>query len=295
MRALKGHGTQNDFVLLPDLAGELDLTPQLVRALCDRHAGIGADGVLRVVRSENEPESEQVASDARFFMDYRNADGSLAEMCGNGVRVFLRYLQRAGLVEQSAVVATRGGIVSVRSGAGGNVSVRMGRPHVLADRPVVTSALEAPRACVAAIHVPNPHVVVELPSLAELAAVDLGTAPIVDPPLPDGQNVEFVVRKAARHLAMRVHERGSGETRSCGTGICAAVVAVAAADGTAADGSAWTVDVPGGSCEVVWHADGEIELCGPAVIVAEMDLDADWVAAVTARGSGDRGRDPGDD
>ena len=94
---LKGHGTENDFLVLPDLDGTLTLTPELVARLCDRRAGLGADGVLRVVPSELEPEAAGSAEQARWFMDYRNADGSIAEMCGNGVRVYARYLVEAGL------------------------------------------------------------------------------------------------------------------------------------------------------------------------------------------------------
>jgi diaminopimelate epimerase len=277
VRALKGHGTENDFVLVPDLDGTCQLTPALVRALCDRRAGIGGDGVLRVVRSENDPESKEFAGEAEFFMDYRNADGSLAEMCGNGIRVFLRYLQRVSLVGQAAAVATRGGIVRVRSESGGDISVLLGQPLVLADRPVVTAAPTSPRPALAAVRMPNPHVVVAV-SADELAALELATAPRVEPAGPDGQNVEFVARAGERHLRMRVHERGVGETRSCGTGIAAAVVAAATADGSGADGSRWQVDVPGGTCFVVWDGGG-VELIGPAVIVAEIDLDEAWLAS----------------
>jgi diaminopimelate epimerase len=279
MHALKGHGTENDFVLLPDLEGAISLTPALVRALCDRRAGVGADGVLRIVRSENADDAKEFAAEAEFFMDYRNADGSVAEMCGNGIRVFLRYLERVGLVERSAAVATRGGIVSVRSGAGGDISVIMGLPLVLADRPVATAAPQSSRRALAAITMPNPHVVV-LVDPAELDSLDLTRAPIIDPPLPNGQNVEFIALEARRQLRMRVHERGSGETRSCGTGICAAVVAAATADGSGADGSRWQVDVPGGTCWVIWHEDGTIELIGPAEIVAEIELDENWLAGL---------------
>jgi diaminopimelate epimerase len=289
MRVLKGHGTENDFVVLPDLDGAVALTPQLVRALCDRHAGIGADGVLRVVRSENDPEAKDMALEAPFFMDYRNADGSIAEMCGNGVRVFVRYLQGVGLVDSSAAVATRGGVKRVQARGDGDVTVDMGRPRTLADRPVVTAApLDAPAAG-RHVEMPNPHVVVAVADEAALAALDLSRAPRVEPALPTGQNVEFVVRAGPRHLIMRVHERGVGETRSCGTGICAAVVAAAMDDGTANDGTAndgtggdgtpWRVDVPGGTCEVIWRGDGEVLLTGPAVLVAEIELDDEWLAA----------------
>jgi diaminopimelate epimerase len=128
---------------------------------------------------------------------------------------------------------------------------------------------------------PNPHVVVPVEDEDELATLDLTAPPRVDPPLPDGQNVEFVTRRDRRRLGMRVHERGSGETRSCGTGICAAVVATATADGSGADGQPWRVDVPGGTCTVTWTRDG-IELTGPAVIVADLDLDERWLEAARA-------------
>jgi diaminopimelate epimerase len=276
VRLVKGHGTENDFLVLPDLDGAIDLTPAMVRALCDRHAGLGADGVLRVVASANDPEAKEFADAAPYFMDYRNADGSVAEMCGNGVRVFLQYLISARLVDTDAAVATRGGIRRARARGDGNVTVKMGLPRFLADRPVATAASSPPRPGTA-LEIPNPHVVVPVDSVAELAGLDLSRPPVVEPPLPHGQNVEFVVRRGERHLQLRVHERGVGETRSCGTGICAVAVAAAQADGVGADGVPWRVDVPGGRCEVVWHPDGEVELTGPAVLVAEIEVDDEWL------------------
>jgi diaminopimelate epimerase len=280
MRLVKGHGTENDFLVLPDLDGAIQLRPEVVRALCDRHAGLGADGILRVVRSENDPESKEFSDVAPFFMDYRNADGSLAEMCGNGIRVFLRYLIASGLVECDAAVATRGGIRRARTCGDGNVTVHMGLPRLLADRPVATAA-SLPATPGALIEMPNPHVVVPVDSPEQLAQLDLRTAPAVDPALPAGQNVEFVVRRGPRWLQMRVHERGVGETRSCGTGICAVAVAAAQQDGVGADGEPWRVDTPGGSCQVVWRPDGEVELTGPAVLVATVDVDPAWLADLT--------------
>ncbi|MDQ2751249.1 MAG: diaminopimelate epimerase [Actinomycetota bacterium] len=284
MRVLKGHGTGNDFVVLPDLDGALELSPALVRALCDRRTGIGADGVLRIVRSENDPDAASMTAQAAFFMDYRNADGSIAQMCGNGIRVVLRYLVRAGLVEHNAAVATRGGIKCVWVSGDGNVTVNMGPPLILADRPVVTAALSAP-VHGTPVEVPNPHIVVELADPAELAALDLSRPPLVQPARPDGQNVEFVVRSGPRDLVVRVHERGVGETQSCGTGICAVVAAMATADGSGADDGVWRVDVPGGRCEVTWRTDGDMVLRGPAVIVAQIDLDDAWLADVVSTGS----------
>jgi diaminopimelate epimerase len=154
----------------------------------------------------------------------------------------------------------------------------MGLPRFLADRPVATAARSVPRAATA-LEIPNPHVVVAIDTAEELAALDLSQPPAVEPPLPHGQNVEFVVRRGERHLQMRVHERGVGETRSCGTGICAVAVAAAREDGVGADGRPWRVDVPGGTCQVVWRLDGEVELTGPAVLVAEIEVDDGWLAS----------------
>src|SRR5690348_9007880 len=161
LRVAKGHGTENDFVLIPDPDGALDLTPELVRALCDRRAGLGGDGVIRAVRTAALVDAGDVAPSeglavAEWFMDYRNSDGSLAEMCGNGIRVFVRYLIRSRLVTESAAVATRGGITRVRSCTDGDISVQMGLPLVLADRPVATAA-PLSKAAIAAVRMPNPH------------------------------------------------------------------------------------------------------------------------------------------
>jgi diaminopimelate epimerase len=276
MRFLKGHGTENDFLVLPDLEGAIDLTPKMVRALCERHSGIGADGILRVVRSENDPDGKEMAGDAPFFMDYRNADGSVAEMCGNGVRVFLRYLIASGVVERDAAVATRGGIRRAWARGDGDVTVHMGLPRLLADRPVATAA-PLPPTPGTALELPNPHVVVPVATEADLAALDLTRPPVIDPALPRGQNVEFVVRRGERRIGLRVHERGVGETRSCGTGLCAAAVACAMADGVGPDGGGWQVEAPGGRCEVVWQPDGEILLTGPAVLVGEVEVADEWL------------------
>jgi diaminopimelate epimerase len=252
VRFVKGHGTQNDFVLLPDLP-EAAFTPELVRALCARRAGIGADGALRVARDG-----------AGWFMDYRNADGSVAEMCGNGVRVFARYLVDAGLAAPGSFrVGTRGGPKQVSVPAAGPVTVDMGPPELLPGTPTVLGIAAVP------VSMGNPHVVVPLAGQAELDGLDLARPPEVSPPLPDGQNVEFVVRCGPRQLALRVHERGVGETRSCGTGVCAAVVATVHGErrrGAGGRGEPWTVDVPGGRLSVTWS--DSVTLTGPAVLVA---------------------------
>jgi diaminopimelate epimerase len=263
---LLGHGTENDFVLLPDPDGTIhgELSADRVRALCDRRAGLGADGVLRVVRSERRPSLAPVETTAgpapEWFMDYRNADGGIAEMCGNGIRVFALHLYDEGLAppDEPLRIATWAGVRTV---------TREG--HLFAADLEVAAILGETKISVGdrswpATHVDlgNPHAVVAVDDLAE--AGPLLEEPAYDESLyPDGVNVEFVVRRGPDHIAMRVHERGSGETRSCGTGACAAAVA------TAPEGPGrWRVDVPGGQLEVSRDERGRVSLIGPAVIVA---------------------------
>jgi len=269
VRFTKGHGTANDFVLLPDPDGSLHLTDDFVRAVCDRRTGVGADGILRVVRTARVPEVAALASEAEWFMDYRNADGGAVEMCGNGIRVFARYLVADGLHPAGDIaVLTRDGVKAVRLAATGDVTVDMG-PATLpgTDRKVVVGDRTWPAV---EVTTGNPHAVVFVNGLAD--AGELRTAPVVEPPFSDGVNVEFVVRRGDRHVAMRVHERGVGETRSCGTGACAAMVATARADG-AAPGTTYLVDVPGGRLSVTERPDGHLELTGPAVLVARGEVD----------------------
>ncbi|WP_030421234.1 diaminopimelate epimerase [Streptomyces sp. NRRL F-5065] len=280
---LKGHGTENDFVIVPDPDNALDLPAATVAALCDRRAGVGGDGVLHVVRSAAHPEARDMAADAEWFMDYRNSDGSIAEMCGNGVRVFARYLRHAGLVaEGDLTVATRGGVKRVHLAKDGDVTVGMGRA-LLPGGDVEVSVGE--RAWPARhVDMGNPHAVAFVADLDH--AGDLLSPPPVRPATayPHGVNVEFVADRGPRHVAMRVHERGSGETRSCGTGACAVAVAAARRDGAdpALTGvpATYTVDVPGGTLVITERPDGEIEMTGPAVIVAEGELDPAWLEGV---------------
>lgn len=280
----KGHGTQNDFVLVSDPDGAIDLSPDDVRWLADRHAGIGGDGVIRVVRTRAAPEVADQADLAEWFMDHHNADGSPAEMCGNGARVFASYLRRAGLVPDDGLplrVATRSGPKDVRF-EGDLIAVDLGAWHIvggdaaLADGGDATVAVAGLPGSVAGLSLDlgNPHTVLLLPAEADLAAADLTVAPVVDPAPPLGTNVELVVPLAPGHVVMRVHERGVGETRSCGTGAAAAALAArawAVAGGGEADDE-WRVDVPGGT---VWVRvlGGRVELVGPAVLVADGVVD----------------------
>lgn len=279
---LKGHGTENDFVIVPDPDNALALPASVVARICDRRAGIGGDGLLHVVRSAAHPEAQDMAAEAEWFMDYRNADGSIAEMCGNGVRVFAHYLQREGLVDQGGLaVATRGGIKQVHLAKDGDITVSMGRA-VLPEESATVAVGERSWPS-RNVNMGNPHAVAFVDDLAH--AGDLLSAPPVSPAAvyPDGVNVEFVVDRGPRHVAMRVHERGSGETRSCGTGACAVAVATARRDGTdpAVTGlpATYTVDLPGGTLTITEHPDGAVDMTGAAVIVAEGTIDPAWLEA----------------
>jgi diaminopimelate epimerase len=268
---LKGHGTENDFVLIPDANGRHELTPEQVARLCDRRAGIGGDGVIRVVRTDatDDPAAVAARGEARWFMDYRNSDGSLSEMCGNGIRVLGLYLATHADIDprEPLRIATRAGIKELTFD-GDRITVDMGAPEVLAETKVSIGDRSWPAT---RISMGNPHAVAFVDDLADAGA--LIEEPEYDPAVfPDGVNIEFVVRRGERHVALRVHERGSGETRSCGTGACAAMVATALAD-EAERGTPYTVDVPGGTLEVTWTTDDRILLSGPAVLVAEGTTD----------------------
>ena len=264
---VKGHGTENDFVLVPAANGRHELTPEQVARLCDRRAGIGADGVIRVVRTDatDDPAAVAARGEARWFMDYRNSDGSLSEMCGNGIRVLGRFLVTHADVDarEPLPVATRAGVKWLRFD-GDQVTVDLGSPRLLG----ATSVRVGERDLAATrVDMGNPHAVALVGDLDE--AGSLAQAPECDPEaFPDGANVEFVVRRGEHHLAMRVHERGSGETRSCGTGACAVVVAVSSLDETER-GTPYVVDLPGGTLQVTWTDDDRVLLTGPAVLTAE--------------------------
>ncbi|MGM7670168.1 diaminopimelate epimerase [Microbacterium sp. A93] len=286
----KGHGTGNDFVLVPDLDGETELSPDHVEALCDRHLGVGADGLIRVVKSTHLIEGRDLLAahpEAVWFMDYRNADGSIAQTCGNGIRVFVHYLLTRGLVQlapgQGLAVGTRAGLRTVTRLEDG-YSVDMGPwsyldPELAEERAsdslVLAAGLADPRPALS-LSLGNPHTVVALSEEADLQALDLTKTPSVDPVPPRGSNVEFVVpadplfHEGVGRVRMRVHERGVGETQSCGTGACAAATAVRLWAGDQ-DALRWSVGVPGGTLgvEFVPQADGSerVILSGPAVLV----------------------------
>ncbi|WP_457100505.1 diaminopimelate epimerase [Microbacterium sp. P5_E9] len=275
----KGHGTGNDFVIVADPDGALDLSDDQIAVLCDRRFGIGGDGVLRVVRSTAIDEgASAAAAGAEWFMDYRNADGSKAEMCGNGIRVYLHYLLEAGLLQLaeggSVLIGTRNGPLPLSRSALG-YEVDLGRFRIESGEMLVRARGNAVPRPGLGIDVGNPHVVVALPSIEELDALDLGGRPQLHPEPAKGANVEFVVpadplvHEGVGAIRMRVFERGVGETLSCGTGVAASALAVRHWAGRAAP-DRWTVEVPGGTLGVrivEVAGDPHVFLSGPATLV----------------------------
>ncbi len=283
----KGQGTGNDFVLYSDPDGRLPLSASQIAAICDRHFGIGADGVIRAVRSTHLPEgAEALAEDdgVEWFMDYYNADGSVAEMCGNGIRVYVRYLLESGLAEladgDTLPIGTRSGVRDVQRNLTG-FQVDLGRWALDGGEPLVR-AKELPVARPGlGLDLGNPHVVVAVADESELEAADLNYIPHIEPEPEHGANVEFVVPReplvsdGIGRIRMRVHERGSGETLSCGTGAAAAALAVRYWAGEGAPDQ-WRVEVPGGTVGVRMFPteDGEhVALSGPAELVYTGTLD----------------------
>jgi diaminopimelate epimerase len=279
MRFAKGHGTGNDFVILPDPDGLLDLRSELVVALCDRHTGVGGDGVLRVVRTGAAGAEVPGDQAAEWFMDYRNSDGSLAEMCGNGVRVFARYLLDEGLATgPELAVATRAGLRLVHVADGGELTVNMGGASVTGEGAV---ELGGQRLDGLAISVGNPHLACVTGE--PVAGIDLSAPRLMSPGAPaGGVNVEVLRITGEHEIEMRVHERGSGVTLSCGTGTVAAAVAAAVSAGEwpADQGPRWIVNVPGGRLAVTPSITASL-LTGPAEIVASGELAASWLAGLS--------------
>ncbi|MEO0048718.1 MAG: hypothetical protein RL556_50 [Actinomycetota bacterium] len=282
----KGQGTGNDFVLYFDERGETSLTPQAIARICDRRFGIGADGVIRVMKSQYLPEGQKVQADApeaEWFMDYYNADGSTAEMCGNGVRVFARYLTEKGLVElhdsETLAVATRAGVKDIQRNLAG-FAVDLGRWKLAEDDVLVSTSHNQVGRPSQGINLGNPHLVVALASNQELADLELSHTPTLEPSPANGANVEFVVphdpmvKNGVGSIDMRVFERGSGETLSCGTGVAAAALATRYWAGAGAPNQ-WQVTVPGGTLGVRMFAteDGEhVGLSG----AAELSYEGQW-------------------
>lgn len=259
MIATYGHGTENDFVLVFDPEDIHSITTLETAAICDRTTGVGADGLIRIVKR-----------DGKWFMDYRNSDGSIAEMCGNGIRVMARYLVERGHVPEGIfAINTRDGLKHLRVPMVGDISVNMGQ--VSDEAEAITAATNGHVWNGYNISVGNPHAVVFVDDMNDVGP--LNEPPVVRPhaSYPDGVNVEFAEITGDHELSIRVYERGSGETRSCGTGTCA--VAFAAALHTKERlPSTWVIHPPGGRLEVTIDSHANATLTGPAVLVRDVDI-----------------------
>ena len=270
MEFVKAHGTGNDFVVVEDLAGHYQLTPELVRAVCDRHFGVGADGLIRIAPG----------TDAPFFMDYRNADGSLAEMCGNGVRVVGKYLGDRGLVGAICDLETLAGVRHLELHADDRgdidrVTVDMGPPTLDDERTLEVDGEKVTATC---LSMGNPHAVVFVDDVDKAPVPTLGPAVETHPAFsPDKTNVEFAQVVDRATVRQRTWERGVGETLACGTGACAVAVA-AQVRGLA--GRPLVIELRGGRLELDWTPGGTVRMTGPAREVAHGTLTDEFLASV---------------
>jgi diaminopimelate epimerase len=287
MEFTKAHGTANDFVVLPDLDDRLVLSEVLVRAFADRRRGLGGDGVIRIGGGGDH---------ADVFMDYRNADGSIGEMCGNGVRVVAKHVVDHGLVAPDGDgvvrVGTRAGVKPVRvaarhtDGTVASVTVDMGPPRLAAaEVPFVTDDPDALRHPVVldgdlvhlgVVSMGNPHGVLVVEDVDLAPVTTLGPRLERDGRFPQGANIGFAEPVDAHTIRLRVWERGVGETAACGTGACAAVVVL---QRLALVGEEVAVRLPGGTLTVHHAAGGTVLMTGPAVEVARGVVDAAWLEA----------------
>ncbi|MGH2820962.1 MAG: diaminopimelate epimerase [Actinomycetota bacterium] len=279
MRFAKYHGIGNDFVMFADPEDRLRLAPDLVASLCDRRFGVGGDGVIRVAPGND---------DADLFMDYVNSDGSIGEMCGNGIRCLAVFARGEGLTDAEEIsVSTRAGTKLVRMVGGDRVRVDMGAPIFEPEGiPVALDGadplhakldLEGEVVEAACLSMGNPHAVLFVDDPSDAPVTTMGPVLEHHPAFPNRTNVEFVRVESPERLAMRVWERGSGETLACGTGACAGAVAARLLSGT---NEVVTIALPGGELEVEWRGSREkpssVLMTGPVVKSFEgwIDLEA---------------------
>ncbi len=270
---VKTQGTGNDFVLFEDFDHEWDVSPDAVRALCDRHFGIGADGLIRITRS--------VLGGSTFFMDYRNADGSTVEMCGNGIRTVGKWLGDRGHADDMVSVDTRSGVKELKMHRGANgfvetVTVDMGPPLGEVSREVIST--DVGEFASVLVSMGNPHAVVFVGDVDSTPVDQYGSIIERLPRFPRGTNVEFVDRRNDV-LRQRTWERGVGETLACGTGACA--VAVAGRE-LMYNGNDVTIELRGGRLELNWSPGQSVLMTGPAVEVFAGSFDEDRFGVVRA-------------
>jgi diaminopimelate epimerase len=275
MQVTKVHGCGNDFVLIADPDGSIAVDPELVRALCDRHRGIGADGVIRLAPPRD--------GTADVFMDYRNADGGVVEMCGNGVRCVATYTLNRGLLSGDVVrVGSRAGVKHVVV-TGRALSGRVTETQVDMGAPVATGTVslrvptpdghDVTEVPATTVSMGNPHAVIEVDDVDKAPVVEWGRRIERDPAFAEGTNVEFITVPAPDVVRGRIWERGVGETLASGTGASAMAVAAHLLGRT---GRRVRVEVPGGVLHAAWDTDA-LTIRGPAVEVFDADIDDAWL------------------
>ena len=275
MHFSKYQGVGNDFVMLADPDNEIELNKRLVANLCDRRFGVGGDGVIRVAPGN---------AGGELFMDYWNSDGSIGEMCGNGVRCVALFAREAGLTSASELsVDTRAGQKRVWIEGDGRVRVDMEAPifeppkiPILWDGDPLHVKLETSAEVVeaACVSMGNPHGVLFVDDPDSAPVTTLGPVLERNPVFPNGANIEFIRVLGPDRIQMRVWERGSGETFACGTGACAVAVVGRLLGGT---DEKVTVVQPGGEVEIEWAGSlvdlQPVYMTGPAVKTFEGELD----------------------
>ena len=269
----KMHGLGNDFIVIDDRDSELDFDPDAIQWLCDRHFGVGADGLILV-----RPATVQGAD---FFMAYFNADGTSAEMCGNGIRCFAKYLVDNGLVAGDRLsVQTLGGLYEIEIARDDRgllevATVDMGEP--ILEPALIPTTLEGEGSVVAVpiqiaggswevtcVSMGNPHAIIWVDDVDDAPVATLGPLVETHPAFPNKTNVEFASVTAQGVIRLRVWERGVGETLACGTGACATLVAASLAGLVDREAA---IELPGGELVVRWGEDGRVSMSGPAETV----------------------------
>ena len=272
LRFSKMHGLGNDFVVIDAIRQQVDLTPERVRFLADRHFGVGCDQLLVVERAQ------QPGVDFRYRIF--NADGGEVEQCGNGARCFVRFVIEQGLTDKREIrVETKSGVITLSAQDDGQVTVNMGVPvfepariPFQSDSDAFVQPLDVAGAAVAitAVSMGNPHAV---QVVADANAAPVGTqGPLIEshPRFPARVNAGFMQVADPHHIRLRVYERGAGETLACGTGACAAVVAGIVRNLLE---SPVRVSTRGGELNIAWAGEGApVFMTGPAVTVFEADI-----------------------
>ena len=255
----KMHGAGNDFVVLDFTRDEFGLTKEQLKRIADRHFGVGCDQILVVEPSQ----------DADFRYRIFNADGGEVEQCGNGARCFVKFVHAKGFTTKNEItVETLGGIIQPRLEADGEVSVDMGKPSAPA---VERLNVQGRHVEVTILSIGNPHAVQVVPDVASAPVTTQGPQIEIHPRFPNRVNAGYMQVLDRRSIALRVWERGAGETLACGTGACAAVVA--GISRKLLD-SPVTVEARGGTLTVSWAGgDNAVFMKGPAVTVFEGTLE----------------------